>query len=438
MNMRLAKRKVISALVLFFMLWIGVAMFHYYSNQNLTLPITPVRLPAPFNIAVLGENEFIYSNGRYFVGYNVNTGVTKALSEDNELPLPSVADIAVSTDKKYILFRSVDQDYRDFLGKTLVDRQISPLGVTDFWWLYSTDRRTFMPIDARIIGTSSSPFAPKNLLARLSTDGRRVYVLVRQADALKRLVIIDSNTLEKVSDFKVSNSLESYYVYRDSVVTVRDGNIIVLNNDGKETKSIKGNYSGLRGTTSGENRRLVAYTTNQATNGTIYYLVDVESGKTQKTPSADEETSRVLSDSGNIYGYKNKGKLMLLSKGSIDRTFTINLRSKEIVNAANLDIVSILSPNTILTIDRDSGAYYLLGKNIQDFQEIEQTVFSVSDSCGNCTLEYFPDEKIFISNIDDAYSTEKKRMIYASLQSKNINPDRVAVKFTFFRPPPRQ
>lgn len=423
-------------LVLFVVFYVAYLL---YSNRTITLYAAPVRLPQPLNVSIENSNSIIFSNGRYFVRYQLSSNKTTPLGDDLNLPLPVVSDVSVSHNSRYILFKSIGQDKNDILGKTLSeDNNTNTFGETDWWWVYDTETKHYQSIDARDKKNwiemggdelmTDSP--PRNILARLSPNDS-VFVLFDHSDKSKRLAEIDITSGKVKRTIKVDEGVEQFYIFEDSFIFLIKGNIVVTDTSGKVKRTINGPFSNIRNDGSSKASKVLAYRSDRKISDTSFLVIDVSTGKKLSYKGSTPESSQILSTGGEYVGYSKDEKLIFIKDDLISKKYSVEVPG-DIVDVESLDFVSMVSPKILITIDRDTGLYYLLTKDKVQFQDINNTIFSINETCPRCTLEYFPEDAYFIASIPGEYSVQKKDIIYNALKNNKINKDRVNIKFSFF------
>lgn len=439
----ITKRRIITAGVVVGLFFLGLILHSAYTNQSITVSAAPMRLPDPLAVDVLNDHQFVFSNGRYFVRYDTQEDTTNALSPDSSLPFSDVSDVAVSDDQKYILFQSLDQTVVDRFGKILDELQINVLNATNFWWLYSVEKKRFSPLDARDmetwsrlgIGDESGSAPPRNIQARLSANGKAVHVLAQYSDETRHIVKIDTATLDKLEDVTVSDAVDSFYMHGDSLVMLDAGLTTIFNHGDKSPQILETEVSGLYGSAAGINEILIG-SLETDTDETTYTQVDINRDSHKNLGPVDEETRIVISDDSKLIAYKKNGKIILRETGGFfTKTFTLSVDDD--VTTDSLDVIAILSHQSVIAVDTMTGLHYLLGTDKQ-YQDITAVDYSINPACGNCTLEYYPDEQYFIASVYGEYSQAKQAFIYDALREQDINPDKVQVVFSYFIPPPKQ
>lgn len=440
------QRRIIVVATAIIVISVILSLYSAYTNRTVSVSSTPLRMPVFSGFSVTDENTIVYSNGNYFVSYDIHSGKTHVLSKGQQLPLPNISNVAMSTDKQSLVFQSLDQGKDDLLGAQLINQQIDTIGLSSFWWLYNAKTQTFTPIDARqpvSPTTNESPMydldPPRNIQAHLSSDGKSVFMLVSYPDKTKHIVKFSVNPYKKVADITIDNTVDSFYIVGDNFIILnKDKKIAVLDKNGKEIKVLKDKYSVIVGVEGGESENILAAQTTEESENVSFSVVNVQNESSYRIENTDLESVQALSNDGNLVGYKKDGKIIISERGFVTKKYTFDLPDSQIVSTETLSIKGVLSKDTVLALDQETGLYYLIGKDIKEFQYIPKNDYVVDRNlCPGCNLTYFSKEKYFIANILGDYSEEKKGIIYDTLLQNNINPDKVNVKFVFYILAPR-
>jgi len=291
-----------------------------------------------------GQNTLLYSDDQKLLAYNYQTGASRAISPDIGVDgLKNSDSFAVSSDKKFILFRNVYATP----GGTL-SNEIRKAGLDSgqgYWWVYSVEAQHFTLL-------------PQSSITVAKLSGGRLYTLT-YGESGNAITSYELASLKQLSSLSIPPMVD-FFILRSGLLLESDSGALYTTKDGVVSDRVA------------ESTDVFAVSADQQTAFGItktgqnnLVAVDLQSGRTSTI--AQKLVGAPVFDGSDavLYatGAQKSNKLTLYSLTTHKTTLWV---IPEVLLPKNASFVpqTLLGEQTAVVADT-SGAYYLVGNHLK-------------------------------------------------------------------------
>ncbi len=391
------------------------------SNQPTYLE--QLHLPAPFSAAQgTEENTAIFSNGRSFVQYNYRSGETESLSAATNMP--TVNNIQLSNNNRYIIFRSSGHSFNSPYG-TILNKEDLPLA-SAYWWGYDrTSGKLYILGDGgNLIVTSSS----SDVYYRAVNGDDTGFLEIK---SVANIPIAETGEyVQGPSDLaepiEISGGIRQFFPFEGGfLVENNQGNVIRVDEETGSRELITSDVRNLVASPSGR----YATVNNLVTESdqTIdLKMLEVEKEKLHNLGEFDESFSVWLSDSDTVL-YRVNNDRAITKSGIGGRAVNLVASEEELEDAFALLVISnVVGPDTYTGSAEFKDFYILSEQELFDIPSPED--YSVR-LVSNTIIEYSQEYNRFVASIVGEATVQKRQAVYSRLSQDGFNPDLYQIEF---------
>lgn len=396
MNKR-AKYAIVCVILLISVAILAQIFFSISKKPGATIDFTGLgRLPgnASNSPVDLIKDNYYFSNGRALVKYNLTTDKSYRLTDSDALP--SIFDISVSPDERYVLVR--------VSGDSLSTTSSSDTAAGFSWWLLNASTKKAVKVDSlsgKIVWTDQDKFAYMNnnqLLVENAVDGSKKEIYKNTEDVTLK------DTLGK-----------------SFVLSKENGEIFLVDEAGKTSQLAEGRSGIDNFIASGSNDcYFFQYTlgggnpNNTKTKGLI--VCDK-----RKIKVSDAVGEGVFSSDNKYFFYNTDAEGPESKYVNLENGKTGSWGATTQQNDVTVPVIIFSQTKGLFSV---GGDYYMTGKNRSAIRG------NFSFSAGGLLIDMNQDSQSVVVSKDSDYTTTDKRKVQDTLKGKGIDPNLVQINYT--------
>jgi hypothetical protein len=334
-------------------------------TDKIQLPMAVANTAVPF-----GNDTVVYSNDRALATFNYKSGATAIISPMRPgSNLGAIDSLSASSDQKYLLFHVNIPEAGSLLDDRL--KQLKLNSSADYWWVYSTEQKTFTPLPAGIT---------------LAKFGDNTIYTVSGLAPSQKLTGYNPDSLGQQTALSILPTSNFFFTSHGYLIQTPDGKVL-LTEDGLTSKQVASSAS-IIGVTADGNTAIVTQKGEQS-NGNNKELLSIplDNPSTSRSVAKEVVGEPVMSPQSGavIYamtgsGDENAPDRVLLYSYDIATAKTSQWFAPDASKDGStvLGATTALDNQTAVLQDQNSGNKFIVGNGLAEIKppdtQYQQTI----------------------------------------------------------------